>query len=235
MLLKLSKAGGGGGPVDLKELGLTNLGEVIENMTENEKIMDDMQKPWEEKLAEAKAKSGKADAGDGEEQKFDDLVTEKQKAAEEKDDEEETAEDEHKASRRLSMKKRRITNTLSEDRTVPHLTNLHEDPQLSGCVFYSLAKGEIHIGRITGEPMPEILLGAVGIKPNHAKIKLLDNGLFELSVCDADAATNTMVNGKNMPKKRVRLLNHLDRIAFAGGIIYVFYYPLLNLHTKKVM
>jgi len=44
-----------------------------------------------------------------------------------------------------------------------------------------------------------------------------------------------MVNGKNMPKKRVRLLNHLDRIGFAGGIIYVFYYPLLNVHTKKVM
>jgi len=31
--------------------------ELLEDMNENEKIMDDMQKPWEEKLAEEKAKS----------------------------------------------------------------------------------------------------------------------------------------------------------------------------------
>ena len=31
--------------------------EVIENMEENEKIMEDMQKPWEQKLQEAKAAS----------------------------------------------------------------------------------------------------------------------------------------------------------------------------------
>lgn len=44
-----------------------------------------------------------------------------------------------------------------------------------------------------------------------------------------------MVNGKNLPKKRTRILNHLDRIAFAGGIIYVFYYPLLNKVTKLIV
>ena len=59
---------------------------------------------------------------------------------------------------------------------------------MSGVVYYSLTKGEIHIGRTTGDPIPEIIIGAVGIKPNHAKIILKDNGLFEISVCDADAA-----------------------------------------------
>jgi len=44
-----------------------------------------------------------------------------------------------------------------------------------------------------------------------------------------------MVNGKNLPKKRTRILNHLDRIAFAGGIIYVFYYPLLSKITKQLV
>lgn len=83
--------------------------------------------------------------------------------------------------------------------------------------------------------MPQIILGAIGIKPNHAKITLQPNGLFELSVCDVDAANNTMVNGKNLPKKRTRLLNHLDRIAFSGGAIYVFYYPLLNQKTKQLV
>ena len=97
-----------------------------------------------------------------------------------------------------------------------------------------MVSGEIHIGRKNGDPVPQIILGAIGIKPNHAKIKLLENGLFELSVCDADAANNTMVNGKTLPKKRSRILNNLDRIAFAGGIIYVFYYPLLSKWTKHI-
>jgi hypothetical protein len=84
-------------------------------------------------------------------------------------------------------------------------------------------------------PPPQIILGAVGIKPNHAKIKLLENGLFELSVCDTEAANNTSVNGKNLPKKRTRILNHLDRISFAGGAIFLFYYPLLNKLLKELV
>jgi len=56
-----------------------------------------------------------------------------------------------------------------------------------------------------------------------------------LSVCDADAANNTLVNGKNLPKKRTRILNHLDRITFAFGNIYVFFYPLLNKVTKAIV
>ena len=122
-----------------------------------------------------------------------------------------------------------------EDRTAPHLVLIHEDPQLSGKVFYSLATGEIHIGRKNGDPVPQIILGSIGIKPNHAKIKLQENGLFEFSVCDAEAALNTMVNGKNLPKKRSKILNHLDRLAFAGGIIYVFHYPLLSRGQKKIV
>lgn len=79
------------------------------------------------------------------------------------------------------------------------------------------------------------MLGAIGIRPNHAKITLLENGLFELSVVDADAAANTMVNGKNLPKKRTRILTHLDRIAFAGGNIYLFFYPLLAKLIKEIV
>jgi len=120
--------------------------------------------------------------------------------------------------------------------TVPHLKNLHEDPQLSGVVYYNLSAGEIHIGRKTGDPVPQIILGAVGIKPNHAKISLKENtGLFELSVIDADAAQNTMINGKTLPKKRTKILNHLDRICFAGSILYVFYYPLLSKYIREIV
>jgi 3-phosphoglycerate kinase len=44
-----------------------------------------------------------------------------------------------------------------------------------------------------------------------------------------------MVNGKTLPKKRSRILNHLDRIAFAGGMIYIFHYPLLSRVQKKIV
>ena len=52
---------------------------------------------------------------------------------------------------------------------------------------------------------------------------------------DAEAAQNTMVNGKVLPKKRTKILNHLDRICFAHSNMYVFYYPLLNKYTKQVV
>ena len=41
--------------------------------------------------------------------------------------------------------------------------------------------------------------------------------------------------GGNLPKKRTRILNHLDRISFAGGAIFLFYYPLLNKLLKELV
>lgn len=93
-----------------------------------------------------------------------------------------------------------------------------------------MSSGQITIGRKgkTGEPSPEIILGAIGMQQNHAKINLLPNGLFELTCIDSDAAAVTMVNGKYVSgKKRSKVLNHLDRICFAGSAIFVFHYPLL--------
>ena len=83
-----------------------------------------------------------------------------------------------------------------QDKTIPHLTNLHEDQQLSGINYYSLGKGEIKFGRRNGKPVPEVILGAIGIKQNHAKIVLNDKGLFKLVVVDGEAAANTLVNGE---------------------------------------
>jgi hypothetical protein len=53
-LKKVLKQMASGGPINLKELGVNDLSELIENMDENQKFMDDMQKPWEEKLKEEK-------------------------------------------------------------------------------------------------------------------------------------------------------------------------------------
>jgi len=45
MLKKIAAAGGE--TINLADLGITNMEEVIEDMDENEKIMDDLQKPWD--------------------------------------------------------------------------------------------------------------------------------------------------------------------------------------------
>ena len=46
----LLKAASGGGPINLKELGLGDMGdinELIETMDENTKAVEEMEKPWE--------------------------------------------------------------------------------------------------------------------------------------------------------------------------------------------
>jgi len=67
---------------------------------------------------------------------------------------------------------------------------------MSGMVYYSIGKGELNFGRRNGKPLPEVILGAIGIKSNHAKIVLNNKGLFKLIVVDGEAAVSTLVNGE---------------------------------------
>jgi len=125
-------------------------------------------------------------------------------------------------------------NVVNLERSVPHMTNLNEDPQMSGIMYTSLQKGEILIGRKTAEVQPDIILGAIGIQKNHGKITLKPNGLFELSVV-IEAAISTYVNGEALTvQKRRRVLNHCDRISFAG-CIYVFKYPKLKRALNRLI
>ena len=54
--MKIAVAQAAGGSVNLADLGITDMKSMLEDMAENEKIMEDLEKPWEEKLAEEKAK-----------------------------------------------------------------------------------------------------------------------------------------------------------------------------------
>jgi hypothetical protein len=57
MIKMIAQQSKNGGIVDLKALGLSeNLEEMMENMEENEKIIEDMQTPWEEKLERERQK-----------------------------------------------------------------------------------------------------------------------------------------------------------------------------------
>jgi hypothetical protein len=55
-----------------------------------------------------------------------------------------------------------------ENRKLPHLKRLSEDPLLNGKLIYPLTKNFTYIGRETGNPVPDIILRGLGIKANHA-------------------------------------------------------------------
>ena len=54
MLAKIVESGST--TINLEELGITDMKEVLESMNENENILEDLEKPWEQKLAEKKEK-----------------------------------------------------------------------------------------------------------------------------------------------------------------------------------
>ena len=120
-LKKLIIAASTGQQINLQDLGMGNLNDIQEAMTENEKVMEDLEKPWEQKLQEEK--------------------------------------DRETFLQPIEAK---------EDRRLPHLTNLNEDPQLTNKVYYKLNECPVFVGRSTGHPQPQIILRAVGIRPNHA-------------------------------------------------------------------
>ena len=228
-------------------------------MEENEKIMEDLEKPWEQKLAEEKQRNNAA-AGDAPTEANDDNTRDDTMNNSAADSRVEPDNDGDSASRildsspqqqpvdvtlqeeekepqglanQLAMRKARRGTITQNDKSVPHVVNLNEDPQMSQIQYYSLTKGEILIGRKTGTPQPDIIIGATGIKQNHGKIKLLENGLFKLVVV-SDAAISTLVNGTPLSaQKPSRILNHCDRLSFDSNI-YVFKYPKLRRALKTI-
>ena len=59
----------------------------------------------------------------------------------------------------------------AQDRSVPHLTNLNEDEQLSGKLFYNFENGPIRIGRKKAEIKNQVVLGGIRIQQNHAIVE----------------------------------------------------------------
>lgn len=46
-----------GAPINIRDLGLGDINELIETLEENTKAVEEMEKPWEQKLQEEKEKS----------------------------------------------------------------------------------------------------------------------------------------------------------------------------------
>lgn len=85
-----------------------------------------------------------------------------------------------------------------KNKRAPHLTNLNEDAQLSGKVYYNLGdlgKEDVKIGRQDEEDLNEIVLRGIGIQQNHAQFKIEQNGQIKMLVRGQEALESTLVNG----------------------------------------
>ena len=75
---------------------------------------------------------------------------------------------------KLNKEKQKEEKREVKDLSKPHLTNLNEDSQLSGMLYYSMDECPIHIGRKNGDPKPKVIIGGIGILPNHAVFERID-------------------------------------------------------------
>ena len=65
---------------------------------------------------------------------------------------------------RLLEEKEMQKNIQKKDYSVPHLTNLNEDPQLSGKIYHNLiVKKTLLIGKGNKDVEPDIILRGIGV------------------------------------------------------------------------
>lgn len=81
------------------------------------------------------------------------------------------------------------------------------------------------IGNKQGNPKPDVILAALGIQPNHARIYIdgEEEGVKKvfLEVLSEEAEDYTYVNGQNVSCKEKKELFDNDRLIFGTGCIFL--------------
>jgi kinesin family protein 13 len=113
-----------------------------------------------------------------------------------------------------------------EDYSVPHLTNLNEDPLLSGKIYHNLEeKKSLVVGRKKKDFIPDIFLMGIGLQQQHALIQNRDGKFFLIPGCK-EAQNFLFLNGDKV-KEEQQLFNW-DRITFGISTIFIFKNPYEN-------
>ena len=184
-----------------------------EQMIENERLMKEQTKTWEERLKETK------------------LAAEEQVKQLSRAGISVGAGDSGKDFEVLQEKKR----------TVPHLFNLNEDPLMSGVVVYFLDQRITRIGRLdsSNKHQQHICLSGLSIVSEHATITYDDHDLESSGNERTNDITIMPIGGTNAKvtvngKKLVgsRSLHHNDRVIIGNNHVFRFVHPAeLTLHT----
>jgi len=103
-----------------------------------------------------------------------------------------------------------------------HLSNLNEDPLLTGKIRHIFNEGTNVIGKSDPAGNPEIVIGGAGIFKNHCKINF-DGKTAELIPNSTPSIAKVFVNGKLLEEPIA--LAHNDRILFGVHNYFVFNDP----------
>ena len=114
---------------------------------------------------------------------------------------------------------------------MPYLSNLNEDDALTGKLLYDLKPGESRTITSVNDSVRKqlacddrdrlILLGGMGIVPNHAKIEHQKTGASSYLTLSAVASgTRTMVNGIQACQEKEMNLYHNDRLIFGHNCVF---------------
>ncbi|XP_036133656.1 kinesin-like protein KIF28P [Molossus molossus] len=98
-------------------------------------------------------------------------------------------------------------------KTLPHLLNVNEDPQLSGVLKYSIQAGSCDAGRAASNAIP---LQGLGISDKHASFTNLDGKV----TVTPHSKCKVVVNG--VPITTKTKLQHLDRIILGSNSAYLY-------------
>mmetsp|Transcript_9491 Transcript_9491/g.18330 ORF Transcript_9491/g.18330 Transcript_9491/m.18330 type:complete len:1042 (+) Transcript_9491:1092-4217(+) len=108
---------------------------------------------------------------------------------------------------------------IERELNVPHLSNLNEDPQLSGYIKHALKEGPNKLGRVQGEN--NIVLQGLGVANQHCIIAKQGG---RVTVTPSQDPTNkTYINGKVITGP-VQVQSQ-DRLRFGGHLYFVYVDP----------
>lgn len=105
--------------------------------------------------------------------------------------------------------------------TGPFISNLNEDPLLSGYLKYSFKPGVNKIGKKNPNSQPDMVIEGLGIGPDHCVVRLENENC--MLIPSADPAVKTMRNGKVIDSPI--LLENQDRLRFGNHNYFLFIDP----------
>jgi hypothetical protein len=110
---------------------------------------------------------------------------------------------------------------LEKQKTVPFITNLHEDPMMSEqFVFFSEAGKDITVGSKNANPPKDVKLSGAAVMTDHAAVS---NDGTTISVAPGAPGAKVYVNGDQI--RGPTELHHLDRIVFGTSHVYKLVVP----------
>eukprot|EP00002_Diphylleia_rotans_P040887 TRINITY_DN981_c0_g2_i7.p1 TRINITY_DN981_c0_g2~~TRINITY_DN981_c0_g2_i7.p1 ORF type:complete len:709 (-),score=147.59 TRINITY_DN981_c0_g2_i7:1785-3911(-) len=110
-----------------------------------------------------------------------------------------------------------------------HLRNVNEDPMLSNKVVWLLDKKLTTVGRKETIPEPSISLAGLNIMKEHAVIKQGKPSEFNITALEG---ARVLVNGKPLPYGKKHPLSSNDRILFGANHLYIFVNPTQGVPEK---